>query len=324
LGKGRGSYERKKVIFNRAGEIVEDYRWVAETPDVMLALEKQAIVNEGAEIVQDTSTGERAIAIDFDGVINSYKSGWKGPTETDEPVLSAAESVNGLWNRGYKLIIFSTRANTPEGITTIREYLRKHTENNELADSIEITDRKPIADVYIDDRAIPFNGDWEETIGQIEGFKPWMDKSLTWSGYPLQGREKVQGMDISIENKQGSTRSGTDKDGHDWETKMHYDYGYIRGTVGVDKDHLDTYIGPNPESEIVFIVNQNDPVTGKFDEQKVMLGFDSSEEAKAAYLKQYDRPGFFGSILKMDIDTFKEEAFDPRNKGKPLQKKGPG
>jgi hypothetical protein len=91
--------------------------------------------------------------------------------------------------------------------------------------------------------------------------------------------------------------------------------------VGVDKDHLDAYVGPSPESEIVYIVNQNDPVTGDFDEQKVMLGFNSEAEAKAAYLKQYDRPGFLGDIVKMDIDTFKEEAFDKKNKGKPLKKK---
>jgi hypothetical protein len=157
-----------------------------------------------------------------------------------------------------------------------------------------------------------------ENWSSIGDFK----KSLTFSGHPLQGREKVQGMDISIENKKGSTRSGADKDGHEWHTEMRYDYGYIRGTVGVDKDHLDAYIGPNPESEIVYIVNQNDPVTGKFDEQKVMLGFNSEGEAKAAYLKQYDRPGFFGDIVKMDIDTFKEEAFNPGNKGKPLKRRG--
>jgi hypothetical protein len=100
---------------------------------------------------------------------------------------------------------------------------------------------------------------------------------------------------------------------------MSYDYGYIRGTVGTDKDHLDAYIGPNPESETVYIANQRDPVTGMFDEQKVMLGFNSEEEAKAAYLKQYDRPGFFGNMLNIDDDTFKEEVFDPSNKGKPLK-----
>jgi len=146
-------------------------------------------------------------------------------------------------------------------------------------------------------------------------------KSLTYSGHPLQGRTKVQGMYISIENKKGSTRKGVDKDGHNWKCKMHHDYGYIRGTVGVDKDHLNAYVGDNPESETVYIVNQNDPVTGKFDEQKVMLGFESIGEAKKAYMKQYDRPGFFGGIISMSIDDFKEEAFNIKNKGKPIMVK---
>jgi hypothetical protein len=34
-----------------------------------------------------------------------------------------------------------------------------------------------------------------------------------------------------------------------------------------------------------------------------MLGFNSEAEAKEAYMKQYDRPGFFGSILKMEGDV---------------------
>jgi hypothetical protein len=269
-----------------------------------------------------SDAGTKVVAVDFDGVINSYTSGWQGPTETDEPVLSAAESLQTLFNRGYKVIIFSTRANTEEGIETIREYLRKHTENNELADTIEITAQKPIADVYIDDRAVPFTGDWRETLKQIEEFKPWTElgKSLTWSGFPLQGRTKIHGMDISIENKKGSVRSGTSKDGHDWSIKMNYDYGYIRGTVGKDKDHIDCYLGPDPESGRVFVVHQNDPVTGKYDEDKIMLGFDSEGEARKAYARQYDRPGFLGSIDAMDIETFKEKVFKKKNKGKRIAK----
>jgi hypothetical protein len=69
-----------------------------------------------------------------------------------------------------------------------------------------------------------------------------LDKSLTWSGYPLQGRAKAHGMDVSIENKKGSVRAGTDKDGHEWSIKMNYDYGYIRGTVGRDKFRRRVYI----------------------------------------------------------------------------------
>lgn len=143
-------------------------------------------------------------------------------------------------------------------------------------------------------------------------------KSLTFSGWKLQGRKKIQGLDISIENRKGSIRRGVDKDGHEWKTKMHADYGYCRGTVGKDKDHLDCYIGPNQDSRRVFIVHQNDPTTGRYDEDKCLLGFNTPEEAKALYLKQYDRPGFFGEMDETDIDTFKEHALDKKNHGKKL------
>ena len=134
-------------------------------------------------------------------------------------------------------------------------------------------------------------------------------KSLTWSGYPLQGREKFQGMDISIENRAGSTRSGVDADGHEWHTKMLYPYGYIRGTVGVDKDHVDAYLGPDRGSKLVYVIHQINPDNGRFDEDKVMLGFSSAKEAKKAYLIHYDRPDFFGSMERFTVDEFKKLAF---------------
>ena len=131
-------------------------------------------------------------------------------------------------------------------------------------------------------------------------------KSLTWSGHKLQDRYNFNGLNISIENKKGSTRSGKDKDGHEWHTYMNYDYGYIRGTEGVDGDHLDAYIGDNENAKNVYIIHQNDPVTGKYDEDKCMLGFNTKEEAREAYLKQYDRPGFLGSMITMSFDEFKD------------------
>lgn len=139
-------------------------------------------------------------------------------------------------------------------------------------------------------------------------------KSLTYSGHKLQGRTRLYGMDISIENKKGSYRSGVDKDGHKWRTYMNYDYGYIRGTVGTDKDHLDCYVGPDKEAQKVYIIHQNDPVTHKYDEDKCMLCFSSADAAKKAYMKQYDRPGFFGSMTTMTIDEFKSFIFSKKGK----------
>lgn len=147
-----------------------------------------------------------------------------------------------------------------------------------------------------------------------------LEKSLTWSGHKLQDRTSWNGLKISIENKKGSIRRGVDKDGHQWATKMHFDYGYIRGSEGTDGDHVDCYLGDNMDAKKVYIVHQNDPVTHKYDEDKCMLGFDTLEDAKKAYLMQYDRPGFLGKIDTMDFDEFKEFILLKRNHGKKIIK----
>lgn len=141
-----------------------------------------------------------------------------------------------------------------------------------------------------------------------------LKKSLTYSGHKLQGRTKLYGMDISIENKKGSYRSGVDSDGHKWKCLMHYDYGYIRGTVGTDGDHLDVYVGPAKDSNKVYVIHQNNPVTHKYDEDKCMLCFESADAAKKAYMKQYDRPGFFGSMDILTVDEFKSYVFSKKGK----------
>lgn len=135
-------------------------------------------------------------------------------------------------------------------------------------------------------------------------------KTPTYTGWKLQGRDKINGMDISIENKKGSVRSGTDSNGKKWKTKMNHHYGYIRGSVGVDKDHVDCFIGDNKESKKIFIIHQVDPHNDhKYDEDKVMIGFDSGEDAKKAYQSNYDRNDYFGSMTSMDVDKFKGKIF---------------
>lgn len=136
-----------------------------------------------------------------------------------------------------------------------------------------------------------------------------VNKSLTYSGHKLQGRIKLYGMNISIENKKGTYRSGIDPDGHKWKTLMHYDYGYIRGTVGTDSDYVDCFIGPDKNAKKVYVIHQNNPITHKYDEDKCMLCFESAEAAKKAYMKQYDRPGFFGSMETLTVEQFKSFVF---------------
>lgn len=126
------------------------------------------------------------------------------------------------------------------------------------------------------------------------------------AGNYKKGHLTLQGMDIALENPKGSTRSGTDKDGKAWQSTMAHDYGYIKRTTGADRDHVDVFIGDQPDSETVYVVDQVDPKTGKFDEHKVMMGFADEQAALDGYLANYEK-GWKGlsAIKAMPIEEFK-------------------
>lgn len=126
------------------------------------------------------------------------------------------------------------------------------------------------------------------------------------AGNYKKGHIKVHGLDISIENPKGSERRGTDPNGKEWAHTMSDHYGYIKRTKGADQEHIDTYVGKNPESENVFIVDQIDQGSGGFDEHKVMLGFDSQEEATTAYQSNFDKGWKVGPIRTMNMEQFKD------------------
>lgn len=134
-------------------------------------------------------------------------------------------------------------------------------------------------------------------------------KSQTWSGHPIRKRLKFQGLNISIENPAGTLRSGKDKDGKKWRALLHFDYGYIRGTKGFDGDLLDCFIGANKDSDKVFVIHQKDLKTGKFDEDKVMLGWLNKTEAVRDYLKNYNRTDMYSGVSVMGMDEFKKKAY---------------
>lgn len=138
--------------------------------------------------------------------------------------------------------------------------------------------------------------------------------------YPFVGFVDFQGLKIDLENRKGDVRSGLNTDGSPWSVVMNYDYGEIRGTKGTDGDKLDVYVGPLHDSPLVVAVNQHDPVTGAFDEQKVMLGFATVEDAVAAYRSQYDSPGFYveGDYEVMTFGAFWRAVKDRKFHGKRL------
>ncbi len=135
------------------------------------------------------------------------------------------------------------------------------------------------------------------------------------AGNYKKGHVNILGFNISIENPKGTYRSGKDRNGKEWRTLMHNDYGYFTRTLGKDGDAVDVFIGPNLNSDKIYPIDQY--VDGKFDETKVMLGFDTPEEAKKAYLSNYEKDwNGFKYITEIGIDEFKEWLYNGRRQRK--------
>lgn len=152
------------------------------------------------------------LCLDFDGVVHSYTSGWKGAAEIpDPPVPGALEFIVRALDR-FEVHIFSSRSNLPGARRAMQEWLLRHL--CEIAPDYDQTpdwwrDRiartafadpwpdeakhaayrvvyaevfwpseKPPAFVTIDDRAIQFNGTWP-SLDELANFKPWYKRENT-------------------------------------------------------------------------------------------------------------------------------------------------
>ena len=126
------------------------------------------------------------------------------------------------------------------------------------------------------------------------------------AGNYKKGHVKIDGFDVTIENPKGSVRRGTDADGKEWEQEIQNTYGYIRGTEGVDGDHIDVFLSDDPSQGFVFVIDQVNK-DGSFDEHKVMYGFPDIESARKAYLSNYE-DGWtgLGAITPVSKEEFKK------------------
>lgn len=112
---------------------------------------------------------KKNVILDFDGVINSYVSGWKGADVIpDEPVPGMREEIKRIREAGYNVVVVSSRCYQEGGVEAIKNWLNKY--DIEVDD---VTDEKPASVVIIDDRAICFNGDPRGLLEKIDNFKPW-------------------------------------------------------------------------------------------------------------------------------------------------------
>lgn len=114
----------------------------------------------------------KAVAADFDGVIHSYQSPWvRADAIPDPPVDGAIEWLDSLLDE-FDVFVLSTRAASPIGSAAIRNYL--FAQGLKRAAEVTITDRKPPALVYVDDRSWRFKGPGSfPTVEQIYAAYPW-------------------------------------------------------------------------------------------------------------------------------------------------------
>jgi 8-oxo-dGTP pyrophosphatase MutT (NUDIX family) len=126
------------------------------------------------------------------------------------------------------------------------------------------------------------------------------------AGNYQKGKFSMHGLRFAIETPKGRKRTGVDSDGRRWSITMRHHYGYVQSTDGADGDSVDVFIGDRPNTELVFVVDQRDPEAGTFDEHKVMFGFETKTQAKAAYLQNYET-GWkgCGEITPLTVEQFK-------------------
>lgn len=98
------------------------------------------------------------VAVDFDGVVNSYTNGWNGGALDTEPVPGTADALRELSKR-YELVIFTAR----HDLDGVRRWLVEHRLAHYFTD---VTNRKPAATVYLDDRALKFES-WAQALLEL-------------------------------------------------------------------------------------------------------------------------------------------------------------
>ena len=173
---------------------------------------------------------------------------------------------------------------------------------------------------YIDGNEQPLSAKIEAASAEVNTDPTEAQKE---AGNYKKGHVQVGTFDITIEQPQGSVRKGTDADGKQWESKMNNTYGYIRGAVGVDGDHIDVFLSNDIDGwngRKVFVVDQYNP-DGSFDEHKVMLGFNDQDEAKGDYRANYEQGWENGrriDITGVNLEDFEKWIESSKRKTKPF------
>lgn len=305
----------------RADNVDDAIALATEALQVPLTNESEGGLNVGTG---DTATELAAGTTELgdnqsQGIIGSILSG-RGSASVPAAELDSATQLNGSNQQANALGVASAQQQSDlDLLNQVNSRFEQPTEvENEPLGNSEQLPTEVVGNTDIDQKAneaatSPLNDLPEPTQAQKD------------AGNYKVGRIKVGGLNISVENPDQSTRKGIDRDGKAWESTMNGHYGYVKGVVAraPDKEHVDVNVKPNTTEDYagdVFIINQNEPTTGKFDEPKAYIGYDSKEEAEAAYRSNYadDWQGL-DSIAQVPMTKFKEMLNDEMAFLKPVK-----
>ena len=180
------------------------------------------------------------LCLDFDGVIHSYASGWKGADVIpDPPVPGALEFIRDALNH-FRVAIYSSRSGQPGGIEAMKAWLANRVARRArvdvgkmFVDQIEWPTEKPPAMVTIDDRAICFTGEWPD-MDFLLNFQPW-NRRQPEKAWPMDFGEAVNALKVGFRvcragwNGKGMWLELQRPDAH---SKMTLDYIFIRAADG--------------------------------------------------------------------------------------------
>ena len=265
-----------------------------------------------------------------------------------QPVVASEEPVNGN-EPDADALAKETEEKLSERITDTEDEWTEPSEYGEIHKHRMFVDGKEVIKVDAPDKSKNYPGTYYEIDGKQFGDLYEVANYIDGNEQPLsakieaasaevntdpteaqkeagnykKGHVQVGTFDITIEQPQGSVRKGTDADGKQWESKMNNTYGYIRGAVGVDGDHIDVFLSNDIDGwngRKVYVVDQYNP-DGSFDEHKVMLGFNDADEAKGDYLANYEQGWENGrriDITGVNLEDFEKWIESSKRKTKPF------
>jgi len=254
------------------------------------------------------------IAVDLDGTIlepppdNQYESE-TGEHVFGQPIDGAREALQEMVDSGAVISIYTARQYFADGDdkeNKLIEAVQNTLDEHEIPFTDVYVGKKPPAHYFIDDKGVSFTGDWGMVMDTIR------DQLEKTANDPTKAIKDYQGIKMDVEWPKGSIRSYEGSD--TYATHMKCDYGYAAGVEGSDGEELDIYLGPE-DTEIAYVIEQMKD-DGSYDEDKVMLGFASEEDATEMFL-QHMPAYMLGEIRAVPIETLYNALY-----GEPEDRRG--